>query len=317
MKLPRLIRVASVVALPFLSACIPAFQVTSGTEPKGVPFYVKSEVHRQHSTYQYDWWRVSLAHIPVIAEASGTTPAVLGPRSTRVKDVAATSANRAALDRLRDLIDALPSTPVKDPATALKQINDAFAALQPLPDTHVSAPDTTLLRLTANFVERVPFVDYSKKYYLNGKIPPFGSNNLNTELAADGTLAKGSTTVTGGVGDAIGSIASAVTGIAPIKEFLTTRWTPAPKTEVNKLLPGAEDPDRPRAFRMELAVDGQAVIYDFIKDFAESPGAPARLGRDFQNGSFTSRSGDKPAEKPAEEGITFAGKVVMPPAKKP
>lgn len=308
---------AAAIGLLPLTACVPAFQVTKGTEPKGIPFYVKSEVHRHHSTYQYDWWRVSLTHIPVIAEASGTTPAVLGPKSTRVKDVAATAANRAALDNLRNLIDALPAVPARDPAVLLKQITDAFAALDPVPDNHVSQPDAKLLRLTSNFVERVSVVDYSRTYYLNGRIPPFGSNNLNTELAADGTLAKGSTTVSGGVGDAIGSIASAITGIAPIKEFLTTRWTPAPKAEGEKFLPGAGDPDRARPFRMELAVEGQALTFDFTKDYTSAPTLAGPLPADFAGGTFTSRTVDKPAEKAAEEGITFAGKVVMPPAKKP
>ena len=51
------------------------------------------------------------------------------------------------------------------------------------------------------FGKPIGVMDYTKVYNLNGPIPPFGSDNISIELAADGPLAKGSAQVAGRVGD--------------------------------------------------------------------------------------------------------------------
>ncbi len=310
------------LALSLCVSCTSAFQVkTDGGDPKGLPFYLKSMVYRQHSTYEYAWLRLSLGQAPV--PPTGTQGAEqTGPRTVMVRDVRDDDENRQRIARLQALVADLPAKAPSDLDKEIAKIREAFAAIPALPSTHTRAPGDANLRMTANYVERVPVVDYTKVYYLNGTIPPFGSNNLSAELAADGTLSKGATESTGGVGDAIGTIATAVTGLAPIKEFLTTKWVPTKSDSTDlanakTFLPLAVRPladPQTFSFRVDVAVESQALTFDFIQD-GTRPTTGASLDPvkvNFTQGLYTVRGMDKSTETPAEDGIVFSGKVQLP-----
>lgn len=315
-----------VITLALSGACTSAFQVSSGEgAPRGLPFYLKQMIYRQHTTYEHSWLRISLSQAPVTQAASGAEQ--VGPHTTKVRDVANTGANREAFDRVQELVAHLPGTPARDMPAAVCAIHAAFDAINRLPANHLRAPDSTALRMTGNYVERVPVVDYTTVYYLNAKVPPFGSNHLSAELAADGTLSKGSAEASGGAGEAIGAVASALTGVLPIKEALTAKWVPAAGAATSKpdknfapalaQVCGLADPAA-RSFRVEVGLEPQSVVFDFTKD-GITPSTGATLDRvmvNFHDGTFTVRPGEKAADKPADDGISFSGRVQLPVPKK-
>ena len=319
------VRLAVLVAAisPLVGCASNAFQVSNDPNSGGLPFYVKSAVYRQHSVYQYEWLRVSLSSAPVTGTKDGEEK--LGAKTTRVVDIADDQANRDAVRRLQELVAALPGTPATDLQKRTDAITAAFANLKPLPPGYLKAPASADLRSGGNYVERITVVDYSRPYYLNGKVPAFGSSNLSTELAADGTLAKGSNSVTGGGADALNAIASAITGVLPIKEYLTSKWVPTPKTETalqnNTFILDIGGVGRVTgAIRYEVAVEPKAMLYDFTSDYTSVPngGSLAHVPADFANGLYTIRAAEKAPEGEKDDGgISFSGKVQMPAEKKP
>ena len=310
------------------TGCTSAVRVRSdGRDQDGLPFYLRSMVYRQHTTYEYPWLRVSLSIAPVQPPLGTGTAERVGPSTTLIRDVQDNGDNRAKIDALQQRVSQLPATPLPSLGEAIRGIQADFAAIPRLPADHLAAPAAAALRRSGNYIERVPVVDYSRVYYLNADVPPFGSNNFAAELAADGTLAKGSAAATGGVGEAIGAVASAVTGVLPIKEVLTAKWVPTKSdssSAANKStlaamsLHGIADPAT-LSFRVELAVEPQAVVVDFTRDHATLPADSTleAIKADFATGTFTMRPADEPAEKPADGGISFTGSIKLPEAKKP
>lgn len=316
------------IGLAASAACTSAFRVsTGGSTPSGLPFYLKQMVYRQHTTYEYSWLRVSLSQAPVLAATEGGAEQT-GVRTTKTRDVANTSANRVAIDHVQSLVAHLPERSARDMPAAICAIHAAFDTIPRLPADHLrTVVDTSFLRVVGNYVERVPVVDYTEVYYLNATILPFGSNKLSAELAADGTLSKGASEASGGVGEAIGTVASALTGVLPVKEALTARWIPAAGDKKLKagrdLVPrsaevcGLADPAT-RSFRVEVGLESQSATFDFTKD-SPTPSTGSTLDRvnvNFTNGVFTARQAEKAADKAADEGISFSGRVQLPTPKK-
>ena len=314
------------LTLALCTACSSAFTVKSeGIEPHGLPFYLKSMVYRHHTTYEYSWVRLSLSQAPISRTVAGIeTP---GPRTTRVRDVLESTDNRRKIDDLQRLVAGLPAKAVGELPGAILQIHAAFDSIARLPEDDSTPPSRASLRPTGNFIERVPVVDYTRIYYLNGKVPWFGSNSMSAELAADGTLSKGSAEASGGVGGAIDAISSALTGIAPIKEFLSSKWLPtkddsAALTSDPKfgLLFGTTNFDPGTlSFHMEIALEQKFMTFDFTKDSPTpfSGGDLERVPVDFKTGTFTARRNDEATEKPAADGIGFSGTIRLPEPKKP
>jgi len=306
-------------------SCTSAFKVSEGSKPKGLPFYVKSMVYRHHSLYEHSWVRVALSFAPAVDGASG--PEETGARTTMVREVQDDAASLAAIKSLQARVADLPHTPLVVLRDTLLSIRTAFNALPSVPPQHLSRPSGSDLRLSGNYVERIAIVDYTKRYYLNAKVPFFGSNSLAADLAADGTLAKSSSSGTGGGSEAIAAIAGAVTGVLPIKEWLSAKWVPT--TAENAALQSGNQqsvdalralPDpKTKSVRVELAVETQSVTYDFVSDSTHPPSGQSLkpVASDFDNGLFTMRVAEKPGEKGAENAINFSGKVQLPPAKQP
>ncbi|MEO5817887.1 MAG: hypothetical protein ABIT20_21635 [Gemmatimonadaceae bacterium] len=235
-----------------------------------MPFYLKSMVYRQHTIYEYTWLRVSLSQAPVAPPLAPGGEERIGKRNTRVAEVANTTVNRTAIDDIQQLIAQLPAkTGPTEFADAVRAIDAAFSKLGKLRADHLRSPDTSTFRNTGNYVERVSVVDYDAVYYLNGRIPPFGSNSMSAELGPDGTLAKAASDAKGGVGEAITAVATAVTGVAPIKEFVASKWMPtapdAAAVKTNNVPPALRGYFEPGvlSFRVELETDIQGYVFDF------------------------------------------------------
>ncbi|MFN2400631.1 MAG: hypothetical protein ABR543_18640 [Gemmatimonadaceae bacterium] len=189
------VRTVSLTSMFLVGACTSAFQVSEDAKSAGLPFYVKSMIYRQHSNFEYSWLRVSLSTAPVLNNTGGAEK--LGARTTVTKDIRDDAASRTALARLQGLVSDFPQSSIDALANSIKDIHAAFDALPALAPDHLKKPLYSELRLAGNYVERVPIVDYTKRYYLNAKAPFFGSSNLAAEVSAEGTLAKGSNAVTG------------------------------------------------------------------------------------------------------------------------
>ena len=323
------------VLLPLASACYSAFRVSSAParsdeqKPKGVPFHRKTEVHRQHSTYEYPWVRVTLSMAPLLPTKPTDTAEKLGARTTYVIDVRDDAADWTKIRALQDAVRKLSgATRPADAEAALVNVFTAREALPALAPGHAHKPDASLLRLVGNYVERVSVVDYSRTYYLNASIPPFGSNSLEAQLAPDGTLSKSVGTGTGGVGDAVANVAAALTGFLPIKEALTANWAPSKadstamknqKATFGPMLHAVADPAT-FAFRVEVAVESQALKFDFTTDRvpAATTSNPSRLTPNYEQ-AFTVTPVERPmpAAPAAANAISFTGKVQLPEAKKP
>ncbi|MFN2400630.1 MAG: hypothetical protein ABR543_18635 [Gemmatimonadaceae bacterium] len=108
---------------------------------------------------------------------------------------------------------------------------------------------------------------------------------------------------------------------------MTSKWVPT-KAESTAVVEGKKaffgpvrtlpDP-KTLSFRVELNIESQSVIFDFTSDSKDLTNGAVLdpLKPDFSKGIFTARSAEKSAEKPSEDGISFSGKVQLPPAKRP
>jgi hypothetical protein len=308
-----------------LCGCASAFKVSQAASAGGLPFYTKAMIYRQHSTYEYAWIRVSLSTAPVVGEDKGEEK--LGARTTFVREIADIPENRARVARLQALVSDFPGAPLDSLSDRLVAIRSVLDSIAPLPSTHRTKPTAADLRLTGNFVERVAIVDYTKTYYLNARVPFFGSSNLSAEVAADGTLSKGANAAVGGGADALSAVTTAVTGITPIREYLSSKWIPtradstALASEKKFLAASVRTLAGPRtkAFRVDVAVEPQVQLFDFTNDMSAAPsgGTLTPVKADFMNGTFTTLPTEKPAAKATDDAISFSGKVQLPPAKAP
>lgn len=306
------------------SSCTHAFEVSKGSEgTKGIPFFLKKEVLRQHTTYEYSWIRVVLTQEPISnAQEAAGDKANHGIQS--VREVIDNDANRKSIDDIEVLLATLPLQKPTRANEILIEIRHTFAALADVSATGLKYPVPSDLRVLSNYVERIPSVDYGTVYYLNGKIPPFGSNNLSAELAPDGTLSKSSSDATG----YLKGVASEVEELFPVKEYATAAWVPKSTGENatswrNEILgqkPLGQIVDSTTlAFRVILDTEQQTTTFDFTKDLTAIPTGDSleHVKVDFKEGTFTSRQGALSSGKASSDGISFSGKVELPASKKP
>lgn len=313
----------SAILVILTSSCTHAFEVTKGTESaKGLPFFLKKEIYRQHTQYEYSWLRVVLSQEPVsAADGKGEGKASSGIQS--VREVMNNDENRQRIDSVEVLLAHLPMQPPTEATDILKQIRNEFDSLEEVPMKELKRPDSTHLRVVGNYVERVPVVDYSTVYYLNGKIPPFGSNNISAELAPDGTLAKSSTDATG----YMKGVTTAIEEVLPVKEYATARWVPSNKKQADSVRTGQEkfmtlsqaaNPNT-LAFDISLDVEPRSIMYDFTMGLATYPARDtlSPVSANFDHGMFTARQIGPSTDKPSDGGISFTGTVTLPATKKP
>jgi hypothetical protein len=304
------------------TGCMQALSVSRGNSEKlkGVPFYMKAGVFRQHTVRRHSTLRLTLTFAPVIG--TGTDGAEkLGTKATYEREVDDTPGNWSLLVNVSDAIRAFQTNSGGGANMLTDAILTAFSAIPRYPSEGTSSPDTSGLSVVANFVERLAVVDYSTKYYLNARRPLFGSATVAAELGPDGTLAKGSADVKSDLPAALTAAAGAVSGLVPVKEFLTARLIPV-KPDTG----GVHALDIPKGVvapvvRVEFTLVQKIVTYDFVRDSEKDPvtaGQLTPLSADFVRGLFTVReTPDGAGEAGDQNAVTFTGKVQLPAPKKP
>ncbi len=296
----------------------------------GLPFYLKSGVFRHHTLYEQPFIHVSVAVAAIIGVKNGED--VLAPETTYERDVMANQENLRQIDALQSMITDITLGSATDVQKSLPKLRDALDAIPRMSRDTLLKPDMTALP-NANFVERVTVTDYNTRYYLNSNRSAFGSATVSAELAADGTLSKSEAQSESKVPDAITAAATALTGIAPIKEFLTYKWIPAAAPGASgaaatsdtlaktlTTLGVAVGPEPPMGARIQLRATESAMVYDMYLDSANDPSATGLLiplKRDPTMYQFVIKQKEQPEEKKPDDAISFKGSIQLPAPKKP
>ncbi len=318
------VRCLTVVLMLSSVGCLSSVRVSTKAND-GIPFYVRRVEHVQHTIRDLPWLQVALSASPVrMTKPDGEE--LLGASTTRYRNVPSTPDGRAAIAKLIQDVASMQAVIDRSRACGIfKTVDSDFRQLPEATIDNIAASDGSQLRVTSNFIERVSFVDYSKTYYLNGKVPWFGSSSLSAELSDAGTLSKGANATTGGAAEAITAIAGAATGLFPLKELFSAKFVPpAPDNDQKTVLLNAiptEDPcaesRNPLPLRVTVEVTPQAYIVEFVARVDTSVLSAAPLPVDFTKGSFTITPRTTSGGKSADAGISFSGQVTLPPVKPP
>jgi hypothetical protein len=216
---------AVLVCLLFFTGCSvlriheePTTVKTNLTKLKGVPFYIKVGKLKQTTVYTRTWLEVefTLSDVDAADKKNNPRKAILllkEDTATAPLLMAGMNAAKATARESGDVTDVVEAFLT----AGLKQIEMADiineTKLSPQPVQGYKAITENLI---SNGTECVTEVDYDHTYYFNGWIPIFGSSTASFELAADGTLSKGSATTD----------TTALLAQIPMKEYLTKKWIP-------------------------------------------------------------------------------------------
>ena len=184
----------------------------------GIPFYPKRAVCRQETVW--------LEPIYVLTrEDSFTTSDPKQPRivkevkSARRSDLSNANGDMAKIVALQAALNRAKGSMTE---AALKNIDMAWTALAVTPTMSLAPPSDTDLVLAADSLVPDFYVDYSRPYYFNTRMPWLGSSTANATLAPDGTLTQGQATVDN-------QTVSAILSLLPVNALLSARLglTPA------------------------------------------------------------------------------------------
>lgn len=276
---------------------------TSVTKLKGLPFYLKKNYLQQTTVYTRSVLEVSLQITVQAADGSGK-PVTLPP-SIRV--VTNDSDGLGAISQLRQLVASNP-----DELSTIVQLFNSLPEASELG----SVPWSDKPR--SNKVSVVTEIDTSTIYYINARAPWFGSGNLSTALAADGTLTSAEATVDS-------KLADAIPAILPIKEFLESEYVTATDdggdddeaaSMFSKAL-GRDDADGFN-YRVGVAVQERGEILTLTKRLDVAPdnaaGLPAIAVPDpLDNGTFAiTPFGQSSKGKDSSNSWQISGAVIPP-----
>src|ERR1017187_9315392 len=281
--------VVSLVSCLFLSGCMSSLRVNRSdslaTQPKGIPFYVKTCVCKQETAW------LEPQYILVFESKSGDFP--FGPvqkvltRSDFQKKEVQDFIARPDLNTWRNVIATM-----KD----MDSYNEGNDSLFPNRLSKAEAEGDWIRVSNTGAIEVV--VDYGNVFYLNSARPIAGSTQVDAKLAGDGTLTEGSaqlqdqtlSTITGMITSLVSS-ASKATKAAIIQESKLTVTT-----KVYKHTHSQYDPST-----------------------GPKPGSCKALPEGVVGGSFTvteasSAGNSKPDSSGKDNTISITGSIVLPKA---
>lgn len=175
----------------------------NGESVKGIPYYVKKGAVKQTTAYSRSWLEVTIEYSKIKADGKALT----GSKNSAKFDI-----KMGSYDSI-ELLSAF--------AEAQKQVDSGFATALGIFKTELdkgcstsaincsispsdksddlSSKTRTPLNVHQEFISNKAayesIVDYSKVYYFNTIVPPFGTTTGSVTLAADGTLTTGTSTV--------------------------------------------------------------------------------------------------------------------------
>jgi hypothetical protein len=284
----------------------------------GVPFYIKREVYRQLTTYEYRWIDVRLATAPIRGRDVKNRP-ITDPPTVRLRRVRRTPEGLAAVREFQALVANFAAAP-GDADTRERELDAALSRLDALAvDPEAPPDDPTQLSVVRNSLERVLVTDYQHVYYLNARSTWFSVGKVSTELGKDGSLTRADAETGGGLPELITAGAGALTSFLPVSELLKSKWN------LTTVAPGIEQ-GVPIQIQLlaTLQVEEHGYQYQFVRESPTPPclntakypavdGACAGpIPADFRKGVFvrTALGGEaKPEEKPA---YTVNGRIELP-----
>ncbi len=256
-----------------MTGCMNTIRVHQGPSPdgtkpktvsklKGLPFYLKRNYLQQTTVYTRSVLEVSLQITVQVAD--GDAKPVSLPPSIRM--VPNNSAGIGAVSQLRRLVASSPG-----------ELLDIVEFFNSMPEATELSSVPWSDKPRSNTVSVVTEVDTSTIYYINARAPWFGSGNLSTALAADGTLTSAEATVDSNLADAIPAI-------LPIKEFLESEYVTVTDdgddgeeavSTLSKAI-GRDDADRFN-YRIGVAVQERGELLTLTERRKKTPSKPEEL----------------------------------------
>ncbi|WP_299765173.1 hypothetical protein [uncultured Dokdonia sp.] len=217
MKLLNLISFFCITIL--LSSCARTLTVIEGDKKVGgIPFYSKKVVIEQQTKYLYDWQVLTLTREEEKSNKSSVTTII----SARIKKSQNLAPLETALKKLNTTKDE-------------KDLNGVLTEIKKLNTVDLTSNTITTANVIENNWKYVSTVDYSKQYYLNSKIPWFGTSTISQKLASDGTLTEASGTTDSQLDELVGTVVGLATPLSSIKvaEIENSILAPEVTQEIN------------------------------------------------------------------------------------
>jgi len=174
-----------------------------GESVKGIPYYIKKGAVKQTTAYSRSWLEVTIEYSKVKADGK----AVSGSKNSAKFDIQ--MGNYDSIELLNAFAEAQEQVDSGfaiafgtfktelDKGCSTSTINCSISPSDKSDD--LSAKTPTPLNVHQEFISNKAtyesIVDYSKIYYFNTTVPPFGTTTGSVTLAADGTLTTGTSTV--------------------------------------------------------------------------------------------------------------------------
>lgn len=201
------------LSLVFVSGCSNAVWVREKVESDGtfrqiggIPFYIKTEVFVQETTYLRTWLKATLTVEKKLASTKDQkTESILLSKQSFDKYLAKTNAPK--LNEIKTEI--LQGGTVRN-----NEVKKIIADFMKIPDLVVSE---VLPECVGNELKSSWVVNGANTYYLNAPLPWFGSASLTQEINADGTLSKTEL-------KADTKLAEGISSFLPIKEYLAGKF---------------------------------------------------------------------------------------------
>ena len=246
-----------VLFLSFALAGCTVYKVRSSDgKVKGIPFYVRQAECRQQTVYREDVRRITVEiyQSPSTAGSGAVkeTQVYAEPRLVWGYELEGKK-GRDLRDVVRDFSETSSgSAGLYATVQELETKLGAFTPYNPSRWKEAGAGDLRTLVSNKNAVHH--FVDYSTPYYFNGRRPIAGSASISHELAADGTLSKGSASSDEKVVEQVFA--------EPLKTYLSSKLTPEVDTEESTMV--ETDADKAR-YRAALQIESAPVLHTLTR----------------------------------------------------
>ena len=319
-------RAAPILLATLLCSCVSTALVHEGGQRvSGIPFYMKTSVPHQATEYEVRWYEVQLSvHVKrtevvhtVVDDEPRLRPVVSSRPELRSGTVQLDQPD--VLAYLHNRFDERDVDSLRGAVSSLASAID--------PEDEIRAGRAVVV---GNRLGRREFVDHGRVYYLNARMPWFGTGTVNPTLNSDGTLGKAELKSE--------STPEKLAELLPISEVLTAALVDEEdpeETEVVTYMDGIRvlvtddgtesviGVGRPRVeTTIELRIVPRTLRRTYSKDLAQDEShdelGPDTPGVSFEDKAVAGATGGGP--KPMGKAIQFSGSIQLPkeePAKKP
>jgi hypothetical protein len=298
-------QIIGILALILLASCASTLTVESDSEKKaGIPFFVQKEIIQKETKYLYDWIEISL-----IKEESkngkNTNSTIHTSRILKGQNIRTIEEKLFLLNNSVD----------KD-----KMVQNIILDIDNLNKVTLDSDEITTNNIIENNWTKTTVIDYSKKYYVNAKMPWLGTSSLNQKLNTNGTLSESTITTDSQIDEFAGVIVSLASPISNIRIAEIAKLGREEEIE-NSIKNGDFDFLKPilnaTTTKYKLETKEKGYVYTFTKQFEieKINDASKPINFDIKNGNFKRISWPtttKKEEKSKKPTINISGSVELP-----